>query len=100
MVAFRPTTRDAVSKILAYETLSETEWALPFGDDYFKPTLFLNIEDHLSAKLGAMNEFSSQLRDFPSSRSIEAIEALAKFRGATVGVRAAESFMIIREINV
>jgi len=97
LVAFRPTTRNAVSRIMAYETLSETEWALPFGDDFFKPTMFVNIEDHLSAKLDAMRKFGSQLRDFPSSRSLEAIEALARYRGATVGVHAAESFVTIRE---
>lgn len=99
MVAFRPHGKDAVKKIMAYETLSETEWALPFGDEYFKPTFYIGIEDQLKDKLDAMGFFKSQLRPFPASRSLEAIEALAKFRGATVGAKAAEAFMTIREIS-
>jgi hypothetical protein len=43
--------------------------------------------------------FKSQLRAFPSSRSLETIEALAKFRGATIGVERAEAFMTIRTIE-
>lgn len=100
MVAFRPVSRAAPSKILAYETLSETEWALPFGDTYFKPTCYIGIEGHLDAKIDAMRAFESQLREFPSSRSIDAIEALARLRGATVGVRAAEAFVVMRETQL
>ena len=47
----------------------------------------------------AMNVFQSQLADFPAARSLGAIEALAKFRGATVNVMAAEAFTLIREIK-
>lgn len=34
----------------------------------------------------------------PSSRSLEALEALAKYRGATISVERAEAFMLIRSI--
>jgi hypothetical protein len=46
-----------------------------------------------------MRKFESQLKEFPHSRSLVAIDALAKFRGATVGKKAAEAFMLIRSIN-
>ena len=46
-----------------------------------------------------MRIFQSQLADFPAARSLEAIEALAKYRGAMVNVRAAEAFMLVREIK-
>lgn len=98
LVAARPVGNCTVTKIYAYETLSETEWAAPFADDAFIPTSFVNIENTLEAKLEAMQCFKSQLKAFPNPRSLETIEALAKFRGATVGFKAAEAFMIIRQI--
>ena len=46
-----------------------------------------------------MNIFQSQLAEFPAARSLGAIEALARYRGATVNVMAAEAFTLIREIK-
>ena len=46
-----------------------------------------------------MRFFESQLYDFPASRSLEAIEALAKYRGATVSSVRAEAFMVLRDIE-
>jgi len=98
LVAARPVGNCTVTEIYAYETLSETEWAAPFGDDAFIPTRFVNVESTLEAKMEAMKCFKSQLKVFPNPRSLETLEALAKFRGATVGFKAAEAFMVIRQI--
>ena len=98
LVAARPMGAYTIKAIYAYETLSETEWAPPFGDDAYIPTHFVNITEQMASKLEAMKCFNSQIRPFPSSRSLETIEALAKFRGATVGFKRAESFMTIRTI--
>jgi LmbE family N-acetylglucosaminyl deacetylase len=98
LVAARPVGEYSVKEIYAYETLSETEWAAPFGDDAFIPTCFVNVEKSLNTKMEAMKCFKSQLKAFPNPRSLETIEALAKFRGATVGFKAAEAFMVIRQI--
>jgi LmbE family N-acetylglucosaminyl deacetylase len=99
LVAARPVGNYTVKNIYAYETLSETEWAPPFGDDAFIPTHFENIENQIQYKLEAMQCFKSQVRPFPSTRSLETIEALAKFRGATVGFLRAEAYMTIRTIQ-
>lgn len=98
LVAARPTDGCSVREIYSYETLSETEWAPPFGDDAFIPTCFVDISDHLEQKLNALRCFKSQLRAYPSSRSVEAVSALAQFRGVTVGCRYAEAFMHVRTI--
>ncbi len=98
LVAARPVGGCTVTEIYAYETLSETEWAAPFADDAFIPTCFVNVEETLNAKMEAMKCFKSQLKAFPNPRSLETIEALAKFRGATVGFKSAEAFMVIRQI--
>ena len=99
LVAMRPVNNCSVKQILAYETLSETEWAAPFGDDAFIPNVFVDITDYLEAKKTAFGHFESQLKAFPHPRSSEAIEALAKLRGATVGKAAAEAFSLIRTVD-
>ena len=100
LVAARPVGNYSVKEIYAYETLSETEWAHPYASEIFYPTVFesLDIAD-FDLKLEAMMYYDSQLRDFPASRSIESLEALAKFRGCTIQVNRAEAFMLIRRIN-
>jgi LmbE family N-acetylglucosaminyl deacetylase len=98
LVAARPINNCTVTQILAYETLSETEWAAPFGDDAFIPTVFEDISEYLEDKLVAFKCFSTQIKEFPHPRSLENIENLAKLRGATVGMERAEAFMLIRNI--
>jgi LmbE family N-acetylglucosaminyl deacetylase len=99
LVAGRPINNSPVKQILAYETLSETEWAPPFGDDAFIPTVFENIEGHLEKKLEAFRCFSTQIKEFPHPRSLKTIEILSNLRGATVGLSNVESFMLIRDIR-
>lgn len=99
LVAARPTIGNTVKQIFAYETLSETEWAVPTGGDFFIPTFFFDIHDYFDDKLNAMRCFKSQLKEFPATRSIKTIEALANYRGSTVGLNHAEAFNIIRIIE-
>jgi len=99
MVAVRPRGKRYPKRVYAYETLSETGWNIPNTTNEFIPTVYEDISDTIDAKISAMSVFRSQLSQFPEARSIGAIEALARFRGATVGVQAAESFSLIREIK-
>lgn len=99
MVAVRPRGNDYPKRVYAYETLSETGWNIPNTVNEFIPTVYEDITNTYDAKINAMRIFESQLAKFPAARSIGAIEALAKFRGATVNVRAAEAFSLIREIK-
>lgn len=98
MVAARPRHDRAPSRILCYETLSETNWYAPPMTPAFMPNVFIDISSTLERKLDAFRCFESQVRPFPEERSIEALEALARSRGATVHLKAAESFMNIRQI--
>lgn len=99
MVALRPKYAHVVKRIYAYETLSETGWDIPNTVNEFIPNVYEDISDTLKSKLNAMGVFESQLARFPAARSLGAIEALAKFRGSTVNVMAAEAFSLIREIK-
>jgi LmbE family N-acetylglucosaminyl deacetylase len=98
LVAARPLASCPVRKILAYETVSETEWAPPHSGAPFNPTCFIDISEHLAKKLEAMSCFDSQIKEPPDARSLRNLEALAHYRGATIARDAAESFVVIREI--
>lgn len=100
MVALRPKYSHKVKRIYAYETMSETNWDIPNIQNEFIPTVYEDISKTLENKLTAMGMFQMQLQSFPNGRSLEALEALARYRGAIVGVNAAEAFVLIREIKL
>jgi LmbE family N-acetylglucosaminyl deacetylase len=97
LVAARPTRDTSIKKMLCYETLSETDWAPPSADDAFIPTVFVDISPYIDIKMQAMECYKSQLKEPPHSRSIEALRALARLRGSTIGFEWAETFMLVRE---
>jgi LmbE family N-acetylglucosaminyl deacetylase len=98
MVALRPKYKHRVNKIYAYETLSETGWNIPNVANAFIPNFYMDISGFFEKKIEAMKCYGSQLSQFPDARSIEAIEHIARYRGSTINVQAAEAFMLIREI--
>lgn len=98
MVALRPKYSHKVKMICSYETLSETEWNIPHASNTFIPNVYIDVSDYMIEKIGAMKKYQSQLAEFPNPRSIEAMEALAMYRGATVNVKAAEAFALVRQI--
>ena len=46
-----------------------------------------------------MKHYKMELRKYPHSRSIKAIEALARFRGVSCGVKFAEAFYLNRLVK-
>lgn len=86
----------SVKRVLAYETLSETDFGLG-TDQSFRPNVFINIAPFLDVKLKAIDIYASELGAFPFPRSHEAIRALATLRGAASGFEAAEAFELLRE---
>lgn len=86
----------SVKRVLAYETLSETDFGLG-ADQGFRPNVFVDIKPFLNDKLQAMDIYASEMGAFPFPRSHEAIRALAILRGAASGFKAAEAFELLRE---
>lgn len=100
MVATRPVgVGKDIEIVAAYETLSETHWNAPHIEPNFTPNWVIDISDYISKKLNALECYKSQISDFPGPRSIEAVEALAKFRGTQAGFGFGEGFHIVRMIN-
>jgi LmbE family N-acetylglucosaminyl deacetylase len=85
-----------IKRILAYETLSETDFGL-VPELKFNPNVFIDIERYLENKLSAMSIYSSEIGTFPFPRSVETITALAKLRGSASGYKSAEAFELLKE---
>lgn len=88
-----------IRRILCYETLSSTEAAAPFLSPGFVPTVFKDITGILDRKIEVLNLFKSENQSDFMPRTPSAVRALARFRGASIGVGAAEAFSLIRELD-
>jgi len=64
----------------------------------FRPTVYVDISEHLSAKLDALACHASQVRPAPDPGSLANVERLARLRGAEIGVDAAEGFECYRMV--
>lgn len=99
MTATRPMAGRPVKRLYSYEVGSSTEWSFQQFAPPFHPTTFVDIAPHLEVKIAAMQVYESEARVFPHPRSPEALRAQAQFRGASVGLCAAEAFCCVREIR-
>jgi LmbE family N-acetylglucosaminyl deacetylase len=98
LTACRPIPGHSCKSILFFEVVSSTEWQ-PFGNaGAFVPNWFLDAKYTLDAKLKALQVYASEMRPWPHARSIQAVEHLARWRGASVGLEAAEAFVLGRRI--
>ena len=93
----RPQPGFFVKQILQWETPSSTEWA-ESSENRFQPNWYVDISSYLEKKMEALNCYDSEMRPWPHSRSYEAVKYLAHWRGASVGVQAAECFKLVRNL--
>jgi LmbE family N-acetylglucosaminyl deacetylase len=96
LAACRPLPESVLRELLFFEIPSSTEWRPDGAAASFAPNVFVDISDVMQLKLKALKTYAHELRAFPHPRSLEAVEALATWRGATVGVARAEAFMLGR----
>ncbi len=98
IVACRPQPQHSVKTLLFFEVPSSTEWRPAASGLYFTPNYFYDVSGYMEQKMEALLAYAPEMRNFPHPRSIEAVEHLARWRGATVGCAAAEAFMLGRAI--
>lgn len=96
MTATRPMKEECVQEIYSFEVLSSTEWRFPLS---FSPNVFFDVTKTLSAKIKAMEAYTSELREFPHPRSLKGIELCAANWGMKVGCPYAEAFQLIRSVR-
>jgi LmbE family N-acetylglucosaminyl deacetylase len=97
--ALRPAPGQAVRYFYGYEVPSSTDWAPPGVGVPFLPTHFVEITAVLARKRKALEIYAFELRPPPHARALEAVLNLARARGASVGLEAAEAFTVLREIE-
>lgn len=98
VTACRPVPGHPVKTILFFEIPSSTEWRAAGTAQLFAPNWFVDVSNTLALKMKALASYQSEMRDWPHVRSVEAIKHLAAWRGATVGTKAAEAFVVGRNI--
>lgn len=100
LTAFRPQPGERARTLLCFETVSSTEWQSSSNKLPFCPVWFNSLTaEHMARKREALQVYHGEMRDFPHARSIPAIEALATWRGASVGTHYAEAFSLVRNIR-
>jgi LmbE family N-acetylglucosaminyl deacetylase len=98
VTACRPTPGQPVRRLLSYEVASSTEWQPPGSAPVFQPNWFVDISAQWERKRQALEAYAAEMRPWPHARSLEAVEHLVRWRGAQVGVEAAEAFCLLRQL--
>ncbi len=91
--------KHGVKRVLSYEVLSSTDAAPVNPARAFLPNVFIDVTDFLEKKLEIMGLYESELQVSPLPRSLDSLRALARVRGATIGVEYGEAFMLVREVS-
>ncbi len=98
MTACRPQPGSLVRTIMTFSVRSSTEWAIAKHGNTFVPNFFVDVTETLETKLEVLRAYEMEMRAFPHSRSIEAVEHEARLLGASCGVPAAEALVMVRSI--
>lgn len=99
LTATRPMADECVKQIYSMEIPSSTEWNNFNSQTAFIPNVFMDITETIDLKVKAMNEYVSELRDYPHPRSLQHIKELAKTNGTKVGLDYSENFILVRNVT-
>jgi LmbE family N-acetylglucosaminyl deacetylase len=99
LTACRPLPGVSVRSILCFEVPSSTEWQAAGTAPAFAPNWFVDVSATLQTKLRALQAYAAEMRPWPHPRSSEAVTHLARWRGASIGVEAAEAFVLCRNLE-
>ncbi|MBS4537828.1 PIG-L family deacetylase [Clostridium sp. D2Q-11] len=99
ITASRPVGEYSVKEIYCFETPSSTEWNFQYGDNMFKPNVFIDIKETLEEKLNAMACYKTELGEYPHPRSLKALKLIAARWGTVVGKEYVEAFELIRKVQ-
>lgn len=87
---------EPVRALYTMEVLSSTDWGINPAAPQFTPNTFVPVDKScINAKVRALYCYENVIRDAPHPRSVENIEALARYRGCQSGFEYAEAFQCI-----
>ena len=99
LTACRPQKNSCVKNIFFFEVPSSTEWRVDKESKIFNPNWFEDISLTKNKKIEALKAYRMEMKKWPHPRSEKGVRALYTWRGATIGVDAAEAFMLGRKIK-
>lgn len=99
MVAVRPVSDSSVRQVFSYRVPSSTEWAPACTERAFCPNYFVDISSQFDQKKAAVLAYQTELRGELHPRSLRGVEIADAQIGITVGVRYAEAFILVRQID-
>ena len=99
LTACRPRIGFKHPTIYSFEIPSSTECNAIGYENIFTPNYFVNIsKTEMEKKKEALKEYKIEMQKYPSSRSIEGVEIMARDWGRKIGVEYAEAFELVRKI--
>ena len=96
-VICRPLSQHCPATLRVFEVPSSTDQVPVKSEWPFHPNFYVNIESSLDRKIKAMECYSEEIRDFPHPRSSKGLRIYAQKRGMEIGMKAAETFIILRD---
>ncbi|MCU0379382.1 MAG: PIG-L family deacetylase [Bacteroidales bacterium] len=87
-----------VKRVMMYECLSETEFTAALPGNVFMPNVFVDITPYFNEKREIVRIYKSELMNRNQPRSVEIMEALARYRGSRIGVEYGEAFQLVFDI--
>lgn len=85
-----------IKQFFTFTIPSNFEW---YSQSSFLPNYFVNIEKEHLSKINAMKMYKHEIQKFPHPRSIKALTAIAEKWGTISGLKKAEAFHLITQIN-
>lgn len=90
----------AVRGLYLMEIPSSTDWAFPVDGQTFQPNTFIEVgKEAVDKKIEALYAYEGVMRPYPHPRSEEVLAGLAAYRGGQAGVKYAEAFQMIYQVN-
>ncbi len=89
----------SVKKILAYQTLSETDFSVDPTKASFRPNYWVDISDFLERKIEIMRHYKGELGEHPFPRNEKLVEALAALHGGRANCNFSEAYVLLQEIT-
>ena len=85
-----------LKELFFMEIPSATDWSLNIAMKHFEPNTFIEVgEANVDKKIAALSQYQGVMREYPHSRSREAIKGLAAYRGGQAGMKYAEAFQSV-----
>lgn len=99
LTAFRPQPNEVCKELRLFEVASATDYGCEAITGRFSPNLYIDITNEWHKKVEALAAYCAEMRQYPHSRSVQAIKNLTRIRGNQVGLEFAEAFEVVRRIE-